>query len=505
MTMETIKLSNQEWRIDTNKRLGTPGGFGEVFSGQGNDGEVAIKRLKLTAAEAAHRELEIGKALYGRLLVNVVPVLDWGQDADSDRYFLVMPVCERSLQDAINEKGRFHPGEAAVILMAILAGLGEVRDITHRDMKPSNVLLHDGIWKVADFGIAKFVEDSTSLESLRSNLTPAYAAPEQWLLQRPTPATDIYAVACIAHALVTGKPPFAGDMDTLRDQHLNKIPALLQELPPSAKNIVSMMLRKVPEIRPKRERCAEVFKQCTVSEGQVVSRAASAMAEAVSLVAVDQAKREAERRVSEEKLRQREALFNEAVHDLHHIKQKLFSRILEHARDVVGGGQGQIHSPRLTFGHAALSFDIEGDRDSLRGIRRGDDARAWGDHRRRSKWDIVAFGEMSITQASGRHSYLRSANLVFGRPLDDAEYRWFEMAFWSLGDVRGLQGYPSCLRYVFEIDEALSSAVSIMNRAYEPVPIDGENEEAFVEYWMGIMALAAMGKLTRPMQMPMPR
>ena len=44
-----------------------------------------------------------------------------------------------------------------------------------------------------------------------------------------------------------------------------------------------------------------------------------------------------------------------------------------------------------------------------------------------------------------------------------------------------------------------------INLAYEPVAIDGENEEAFIEYWMGIVALAAMGKLEIPTQMPMHR
>ncbi|MDM3788590.1 protein kinase, partial [Proteus mirabilis] len=78
----------------------------------------------------------------------------------------------------------------------------EVGDIVHRDLKPGNILRHEERWKIADFGIAKFVEDSTSLETLREALTPSYAAPEQWLGQRPTSATDIYALGCIIHALV---------------------------------------------------------------------------------------------------------------------------------------------------------------------------------------------------------------------------------------------------------------------------------------------------------------
>ncbi len=75
--MQIIKLNNQEWQIDINSPLGSPGGFGEVFNGKGKGGEnVAIKRLKLTASQAAHRELQIGKALSERNLINVVPILE---------------------------------------------------------------------------------------------------------------------------------------------------------------------------------------------------------------------------------------------------------------------------------------------------------------------------------------------------------------------------------------------------------------------------------------------
>jgi serine/threonine-protein kinase len=259
--MQAIKLNKKTWKIDTNSVLGSPGGFGEVFRGVGENGDVAIKRLKVTASEAAHRELQIGRSLSERALKRVVPILDYGQDADSDRYFIVMPICDKNLQDEIVKRGKFSPNEAIEIILAILQGLSEVRDITHRDLKPSNVLMHESEWKIADFGIAKFVEDSTSLETLRSSLTPAYAAPEQWQLQRPTGATDIYAAGCIVHALITGRPPFVGDVDSLRQQHLNSTPPPLNELPPGARAIVSQMLRKSPEIRPKLDRCLSVFEE----------------------------------------------------------------------------------------------------------------------------------------------------------------------------------------------------------------------------------------------------
>jgi len=217
MAVHTIRLPGGEWEYDDARALGQAGGFGEVFLGSGVCGEVAIKRLKLSANQAAHRELAIGQNLMQRSLSHVVQIIDAGQDSESDRYFLVMPVCEFSLQDKIDEaSGAVDMQMSSLAISAIIAGLTEVRDITHRDLKPANVLFHDGKWKIADFGIAKFVEDSTSMETLCNSLTPTYAAPEQWKGDRPTTATDIYALGCIIHTLFTGSPPFSGSIDDIR-------------------------------------------------------------------------------------------------------------------------------------------------------------------------------------------------------------------------------------------------------------------------------------------------
>lgn len=193
--MQTIRLERGEWSFDESDLLGPPGGFGEVFRGTGPAGPVAVKRLKLSAGAASHREMKIGATLADRSLEHVVPIFDFGQDAESDRYFLVMPLCDYSLQDLLRREATLDPASAREAALAILAGLEEASDIVHRDLKPGNILFHDGRWKIADFGIAKFVEDATSLESLRTSLTPSYAAPEQWRGERPASATDIYALA----------------------------------------------------------------------------------------------------------------------------------------------------------------------------------------------------------------------------------------------------------------------------------------------------------------------
>lgn len=94
-----IQLTEKAWTYDDADQLGSKGGFGTVFRGHGDVGPVAVKQLEISANEAAHREMKLGAFLNKRNLKNVVPVFDYGQDAESDRYFLVMPICEYSLEE----------------------------------------------------------------------------------------------------------------------------------------------------------------------------------------------------------------------------------------------------------------------------------------------------------------------------------------------------------------------------------------------------------------------
>jgi serine/threonine protein kinase len=165
--------------------LGPEGGFGVVYPGSGDEHQdVAVKKLKLEAHEAAHRELRIAEEFIGRTFRHVLPFLDAGQDAESGFYFVVMPRAEKSLEDELQSGRTWEDVDAAGILLEIAEGLSEVPDVVHRDLKPGNILLHEERWKVADFGIARFVEESTSLRTLKECLSPRYAAPEQWLYER---------------------------------------------------------------------------------------------------------------------------------------------------------------------------------------------------------------------------------------------------------------------------------------------------------------------------------
>jgi hypothetical protein len=328
--------------------------------------------------------------------------------------------------------------------------------------------------------------------------------PEQWQLIRPTAATDIYAVGCIAHALMTGHPPFRGDVGMLQQQHLNQLAPSLSALPPRARAIVSQMLRKAPEVRPVRSRCIEVLRSVPNAETEPGASASLALAEAVSEVALKEARREADRRELEERRRRRDTIFDEAVSDLTRIRDSLFATILEQASELAEKG---LSRELLRFGCATFSFDTN-KANFGRGIQKCYDGESlvgdgWGAHKRMSKWEIIALGQFYVEQRVDWQTYKRSANLIFGCRDIEAEYRWYEIAFWTLnGHSRDI---PFCLDYVWDIDKVLSHGFNMLQLAHEPQAIDGEDEDRFIDYWTDIVAKAATGRLAPPASLPIKR
>jgi hypothetical protein len=110
-----------------------------------------------------------------------------------------------------------------------------------------------------------------------------------------------------------------------------------------------------------------------------------------------------------------------------------------------------------------------------------------------------------VEQIESFHRYESAANLVFGRPDDDGEYRWHEMSFWTMAPTKGIDE-PFTLDHVWDVDKALSKVFDPkIQRAHQPVPIDGEDGEDFIDYWTDIVAQAAVGRLRRPTSMPINR
>ncbi len=150
------------------------------------------------------------------------------------------------------------------------------------------------------------------------------AAPEQWLLEPPTRATDIYALGCILHTLLNGEPSFRGDNDKLRHAHLHAAPPDLNGMPLRLNGLVNTMLRKSPGSRPTLERCATVITEVADKPQRASNLALAAVG---NLVSQAEAAEEAKKRAEEVTRLARQAQAMEAMADLKKMIGRLFSEI----------------------------------------------------------------------------------------------------------------------------------------------------------------------------------
>ncbi len=120
-------------------------------------------------------------------------------------------VPSRNLATLISEQGVLSTAQSAVVGFATAAALRAAHraGITHRDVKPGNVLVaHDGQVKLTDFGIARNVADAPMTTAGLVLGSPAYIAPEVAAGQPVTPAADLWGLGATLFAAIEGRPPY---------------------------------------------------------------------------------------------------------------------------------------------------------------------------------------------------------------------------------------------------------------------------------------------------------
>ncbi|MFO0927388.1 MAG: serine/threonine-protein kinase [Gemmataceae bacterium] len=157
-------------------------------------------------------------------------------------------------------------GRAAAELIETLARAIHVaheRGLVHRDLKPANILLtRDGIPKIADFGLAKRLQQEAGQTQTGHIIgTPSYMAPEQasGLVRATRPATDVYALGAILYELLTGRPPFlaATMLDTLEQVRRHDPVPPRQLLPTVPRDLETICLKCLDKTQDRRFATAE--------------------------------------------------------------------------------------------------------------------------------------------------------------------------------------------------------------------------------------------------------
>ena len=234
-----------ERRYDTRELLGR-GGMSEVYRGFDLQlrRPVAIKRLRPDMVNNPRFRARFAREAQAAARLShsaIVAVYDSGEERKATGPpipFIVMELIEgRSLRSVLHEAGKIAPVRALEYTSRVLEALAcsHAAGIVHRDIKPANVMLtNTGAVKVADFGIARPVSDTTGTVTLAGTVvgTPQYLSPEQARGEAVDARSDIYSVGCMLYELLVGEPPFTGDSPvSIVVQHVSDAPA-----PPSATN-----------------------------------------------------------------------------------------------------------------------------------------------------------------------------------------------------------------------------------------------------------------------------
>lgn len=253
------------------------GGMADVFRAEDRTlrRPVAVKVLRETAGDESDRARFVGEArtLAGLSHSGLVTVLDagfgvtapGGADAVSaDAHpFLVMELVDgRTLGQVVQDwDGALPLADVGSVGAQVAEALAYVHrnGLVHRDVKPGNILLGPRQRvRLADFGVARLVEDSAGHTRTGHVIgTAAYLAPEQVTGDDVSGATDVYSLGLVLLEALTGRREFPGAATEAAAARLHRDPDVPDSLPAEWRELVARMVARDPSARPAADEVAE--------------------------------------------------------------------------------------------------------------------------------------------------------------------------------------------------------------------------------------------------------
>ena len=253
------------------KKLGQ-GGMGEVYLAKqvSLDRQVALKILSKEMAKKpgfVERFVREARAMARIDHPNAVKV--YAADSDKGLHYVGIEYIDgQRMQDWVDQLGTLEVGDAIHVILSCADALNHAHELNliHRDIKPDNILVtKKGIVKVADFGLAKALddEDMSMTQSGTGLGTPLYMPPEQARdAKNVDHRTDIYALGCTFYYFLTGKLPFEGEsvLKLIVAKEKGQYPAarsLNSKIPEKLSLMIDKMIQKEPKHRY--ASCAEII------------------------------------------------------------------------------------------------------------------------------------------------------------------------------------------------------------------------------------------------------
>jgi serine/threonine-protein kinase len=256
-------MSNNETLLNNRYRLIAQqgsGGMAVIYKATdielGRTVAVKILRPSLSSDDAfLMRFRNEAKAVAKLAHPNIVTVHDVGHEGPT--HYIVMEFVEgQDLKKIIRTEGVLSVERTLRLAIQICAGIGFAHraGLVHADVKPQNILVtKEDIVKVTDFGIAQALSDSQPIEQRQSVVwgSPHYFSPEQARGEKPTPASDVYAIGIVMFEMLTGRLPYMGtSQQELALAHLREPVPMITEVNPSVPENLARIVHKVMSKEP---------------------------------------------------------------------------------------------------------------------------------------------------------------------------------------------------------------------------------------------------------------
>lgn len=251
-------------------RLGA-GGMGQVYLARSPGGRlVAVKviRDEITGHPEAlarfRREAETVRAVRSAYTANLIDA----SLAAAPYWLATEYVAGPTLGRAVAERGGLPADTCRRLLAALAEGLASVHayGVTHRDLKPQNVVLGAQGPQLIDFGIARGVGETALTQDGQAPGTPGYSAPEVLLGAEAGAAADVFALGATLAYAATGRPPFGTGVATTVSYRSVHEPVDVVGVEPGLAGLIEACVAKDPAVRPS---LREVIERCGVRDALI--------------------------------------------------------------------------------------------------------------------------------------------------------------------------------------------------------------------------------------------
>ncbi|MED5369913.1 MAG: protein kinase [Myxococcota bacterium] len=188
---------------------------------------------------------------------NILQIFDYSGDDAEDCFIVTEFVNGQTLSELLHDRGMLASELAAIIGLKLSEALDYAHrsGIVHRDLKPENVMLReDGQVKLMDFGIARFLDESTVTMTGALIGSPAYMSPEQALERSIDSRSDLFSLGSLLFHLVTGRLPFPGSNPSIILRNIiegrrSEVLEVQPSVSPAVADVIERLMQSDPDSR----------------------------------------------------------------------------------------------------------------------------------------------------------------------------------------------------------------------------------------------------------------